>query len=244
MIHYKPFEFTVGEHADSENSDSSGSDSDSSSSSSSSSDNSDSPKERRNSRIHKSLIPAPPSPRTKAITARSNVQDLKNEQQDHKVKPQSNLRQFIPKAPSGAPGRVSSRAAAIARKKIPVRKKIIVKDTSEFDAAREAERAALERKHRIHANFKSKGAVYIQDTLQSVLEAMAHVGRSRAFVVSDTGDILGVITLKDIAKYLIQKEEEEKLVLRREVEIEGGEFVINGDTLGADKGLLLASGAF
>lgn len=48
------------------------------------------------------------------------------------------------------------------------------------------------------------------DNLMMALDAMHHTNQSRAFVVTDKGKAIGVITLEDICKELIRLEELEK----------------------------------
>ena len=240
-INFKPFEDTATGRitAESCEDDSSDSDSDSNSSSSGSSNSSDSLKKDGKPRVgvRRKTVVIPGNKPPSAASSRQNkdVSFAVQTSRPTSIRPtrtigaprSSKIPQITSSAPPGSP-RQRLNAAAASRQRT-VQKKSTVKDATEVDVVVEALRARIDRVKRVLEFCKSQGAVFVSDSLQAALEAMVHVGRSRVFVVSEAGDVVGVITLKDIAKHLIRIEADEKNLLRREEELDGDFFII-GDT--------------
>lgn len=69
-----------------------------------------------------------------------------------------------------------------------------------------------ERMKRLNTWFRELGAVQLSDTLNLALEAMHHVGSTRAIVTNVHGEVLGVVSIVDICRELITQEAQLKSV--------------------------------
>jgi len=106
------------------------------------------------------------------------------------------------------PSKLSGRKASqLAKRAALAKKKKLLAEMEANRLQREEEiKAQIEQNKRISAWMMSVGAVQPEDPLASVIEAM-HISKStRVFVVSLQGDVMGIISLKDIAKEIIRRE--------------------------------------
>lgn len=77
------------------------------------------------------------------------------------------------------------------------------------DAEEEAMRhAAVHRVRKMAAWFRDMGAIQLTDNVASALEAMAYHKSTRAFIVSQEGDLIGVVSLMSICHELLRLESE------------------------------------
>ena len=58
--------------------------------------------------------------------------------------------------------------------------------------------------------FKKSGFILPTDSVAAALEAMHYTGRTRAYVVSESGDAIGVVSIVDICQELLVREANEK----------------------------------
>ena len=85
-------------------------------------------------------------------------------------------------------------------------------------------KAEKERINKLKNWFKETGSILSTDSIYSALNAMNFIGSTRSFVVSETGDLQGVVSLKEIASYLLSTEAEQKLYIRKEQEEQDGDY--------------------
>jgi CBS domain-containing protein len=98
---------------------------------------------------------------------------------------------------------------------------------SDEPSAEEAARlAAKEHSQRLNTWLKEVGAVFSTDPMYAALEAMSRLNSTRAIVVQEDGDVIGVVSIKGIAKFLLEKEAEQKLYIRKQQEEQDGDFYV------------------
>jgi len=114
--------------------------------------------------------------------------------------------------------------AAVSKKKPNL---ILVAPSTSFgDESKVAEKEQL---RKLSQHFKAAGAVLPDDTIEVALAAMMHTESTRAFVLNESGEVVGVVSFKDIAVYMIGKEADEKLVHRKMQEENDGDFYVPDD---------------
>jgi CBS domain containing-hemolysin-like protein len=64
----------------------------------------------------------------------------------------------------------------------------------------------IERRKRLSKWFMDMGAVLPTDNLIMALEAMNHVGSTRALVTNSQGEVLGCVSVVDICRELLNQE--------------------------------------
>ena len=85
------------------------------------------------------------------------------------------------------------------------------------------------KKQTLDQQFEENGLISLDDPITAALEVMARHQTSRAFVVQEKGRVLGVITFKDLALYMINEEAESKLLIRKNVEEEDKDYMVVDD---------------